>query len=306
MRYDLLAVLAKIETTYGVDPVPTALANATLWQAVELTPMEADQVARPRVRTYDAASEKRLTAKRALVQGNIDAAGSGTAGTAPAYGQLLRACGLAEVITPGTKVEYAPISAGFESLAAYFYMDTALHKLTGARGALTFNATAKALPYFRPALTGLFQPVVAGSLPAPTVTAWKEPVVVDKDNTTFSWAGTSLPVKSFAFEMGSKVVHRELIGKREVRILGREPKLTVQLEAPELGSLNFFDLAAAHAKGTVTFTHGVTAGNILGFSAAAAQPLNPSYVNDDGVALLQIEFTLTPVNGNVEFKFTLT
>ena len=85
-------IVAKIESTYGTDPTPTG-ANAILVRNLEITPLEAETVNRDLVRPYLGASDQLLAQTRVSMTFEVEMAGSGTAGTAPAYGPLLKACG---------------------------------------------------------------------------------------------------------------------------------------------------------------------------------------------------------------------
>ena len=93
-RRRLLA--SKIETTYATDPVPTGAANAILVSDLELTPQDADFADRALIRPYLGRSEQLPAGIRAMVKAGVELQGSGTAGTAPGWGPLLRACGFAE------------------------------------------------------------------------------------------------------------------------------------------------------------------------------------------------------------------
>jgi hypothetical protein len=92
-------VLAKIETTYGVDAAPTGGANAILVRNLDVTPLDADLVNRDVVRPFLGSQGQLIAGQKVTVSMEVELAGSGTAGSAPAYGPLLRACGLAEVLT---------------------------------------------------------------------------------------------------------------------------------------------------------------------------------------------------------------
>ena len=77
-------LLAETELTYGTDPTPTSSANAILVRNIEVTPLEADTVSRELIRPYLGQSEQLLAQTRVLVNFEVELAGSGTAGTAPA------------------------------------------------------------------------------------------------------------------------------------------------------------------------------------------------------------------------------
>jgi hypothetical protein len=91
-------VLAKIESVYGTDPVPTGAANAILMKNLVVTPMETTLVSRDLVRPYLGNFTQIPAAIYAKVAFDVELAGSGTAATPCAYGPLLRACALSETI----------------------------------------------------------------------------------------------------------------------------------------------------------------------------------------------------------------
>ena len=103
-------ILAKIEATYGTDPTPTG-AEAILVRNLEITPLEAETVSRELIRPYLGASDQLLAQTRVGINFEVELAGSGTAGTAPAYSALMKSCGLSETVVATTSVTYAPISA---------------------------------------------------------------------------------------------------------------------------------------------------------------------------------------------------
>lgn len=92
-------LLAKIESSYGIDPTPTGAANAILIKNLTLTPQETTLVSRDLIRPYLGNSPQLPAAIYAKLAFEVEVAGSGTAATATAYGPLLRACGFSETIT---------------------------------------------------------------------------------------------------------------------------------------------------------------------------------------------------------------
>lgn len=100
LRLNITSLLAKVEATYGTDPAPTGAANAILLKGKPtLTPMELTSVARDNIRPYFGNSEILPSSIFGKLDLEVEAAGSGTAGTAPAWGALLRGCGWSETIT---------------------------------------------------------------------------------------------------------------------------------------------------------------------------------------------------------------
>lgn len=92
------SVLAKIESTYGTDSVPAGSANAILVRNINLSPIAAETVGRDVIRPYLGESDQLLANTRVELSFKVEVAGAGTAGTAPGYGPLLRACAMAETL----------------------------------------------------------------------------------------------------------------------------------------------------------------------------------------------------------------
>ncbi len=149
-------LLAKIETTYGTDPTPTGELNAILATQVRLTPMEGQDENRDLELPYLGAQRtipKELHAKLAF---RVEMTPSGTVGTAPAWGVLLRACACAQTIVEDTSVAYNPVSAAHESITLYQWIDAVLYRLSGARGTRVLRVTAQGIVYWEFDFTGLW------------------------------------------------------------------------------------------------------------------------------------------------------
>ena len=91
-------LLAKIETTYGTDSSPVA-ANAMLIRNLDMTPLDAEIVSRDLVRPYFGNYDQIIASQKVGLTFEVELQSSGTAGVAPSYGPLLRACGLSETTT---------------------------------------------------------------------------------------------------------------------------------------------------------------------------------------------------------------
>ena len=90
------AVLAKIESTYGVDPVPTGAANAMLVSNLSIAPIEASLVSRDLMRPYLGNSQNLLAETHVKIDFEVEYVGSGVVGLAPAYDPLMLACGFSK------------------------------------------------------------------------------------------------------------------------------------------------------------------------------------------------------------------
>lgn len=301
------AILAKIETTYGTDPVPTGAANAIQAMNVELMPLDGDTISRDLELTYFGNNGELNIKEHVTLSFDVEMAGSGAAGTAPAYGPLLRGCAMAEVITASTKVEYTPISTLLESLAIYMYFAGSLHKMAGARGSYNWDVNANGLPVFRFTFKGLFVPITSAALPVTTLTGWKAPQTVNKTNTTvFSIHTYNCTAQSFKGDIANQIEGRFLIGQESIESVDRKPRGSALIVSPDLTIKDFFAIARNRSRAAIQVKHGVGAGNIITFDAPAVEIGKPSYSQDQGEVMMGFDLGFTPVTGNDEMKITLT
>jgi hypothetical protein len=111
-------ILAETEGTYGSDPGPDG-ADAILVRDLSITPQQSDVVNRDLVRPYLGASEQLLANTRVECTFSVELAGSGTAGTAPRFGKVLKACALAETtVSPAVTGTAAAGASNSITLAA--------------------------------------------------------------------------------------------------------------------------------------------------------------------------------------------
>lgn len=295
-----MAITAKIETTVGTDAAPTLAANAILVKNVDWTPLEMELASRDLLTPYLGNPQSIAVAVFGRMSYEVEIAGAGAAGTAPKYGPLLRACGLAEAVSAGVKVSYTPVSSAFEAVSQYFYLDGVLHKFLSARGSVDFEFAAKGIPVMKYAYTGLFVPVTDTPLTAATY-AQQDPVPVNKANTTLSLHGVNLVAQSLSVGLRNDIKYRNLIGYEGVDLIDRAPAGSVSFEQTLMATKNWFAVAQANTQGVLLLTHGTVAGNIFKVTANQAVIRSPKYGDLDGVAMLNADLELYPTTaGNNE------
>ena len=302
-------ILAKTESTYGTDPSPTGSANAILVRNLEITPLQADTVSRELIRPYLGVSDQLLAQTRVEVTFEVELAGSGAAGTAPAYGPVLKACGLSETVVATTSVTYAPVSASFSSVTIYFHNDGIRHKVTGCRGTFSVSATVGQIPTISFTMTGIYNAPTDESLPSPTYANQAAPLIFKNGNTSnftaFSYAGC---LQSLNFDIANNIIYRELVGcTKEVLITDRGPNGTCVIEAPAIATKDFFTIANGSSTGGITFQHGATGGNIVTFTTAQSDIGSPTYSDQDGIQMLNLPYLAIPTSsGNDELSLAYT
>ena len=300
-------ILAKVETTYGTDATPTGAANAILCSDVTFTPMEGDWVKRNYERRYFGGRPGLGAAFRSILTFSVELVGSGTAGTAPGWGPLLRACGIAEVVTAATKVEYTPVTDAPESVTLYFDVDGTKHVMLGTRGTVVFKVDANGIPMMTFTLTSLFTVPTEAAKPTPDYSTFKAPQVAIKTNTpTFTIGGTAFIMRSFELDMANDVQPRMLVGQEAILIVDRDETLKTQIEAVALTTYDPFTIANNNTLQAIQLVHGVGAGLISTFDLPSAQQQMPTYQEQQGILEWPLTFSALPVDGDDQWKITLT
>lgn len=300
------AILAKIETTYGTDPTPTGSANAMLVKNLTITPIAADVVSRDLIRPYLGNSDQLVAGNHVEIEFDIEMQASGTLGTAPAYGPLLRACGFAETVTASTMVEYEPVSSGFESVAIYAWEDGILHKMLGCRGNMNLEISARGIPFFRFRMVGKYAAPTDTALPTADYSDFVDPLVANSTNTpTFSFFGvSSLVLESLTLDMGNQVDYRALIGSETTQITDRKVSGQLSCESVALSSFNPFSLALGTSTGALQIVHGTASGRRVQIDCPRVDIGAPSYADSGGVSMFNIPVVAMPDSGNDEIKLT--
>lgn len=268
-------LLAKIESTYGTDAVPTGAANAILATNVQLTPMEGSDVSRELDLPNFGAQPTVPAELHARLQFEVELAPSGAAGTAPAWGPLLRACACAETIDAGVSVTYNPVTSGHESVTIHLYIDSTLYTLVGARGTATFGYTAQAIPRITFDFMGLYVQPAEGSRPTPTLTGFQKPQIVTDTFTGMTLDSGNFVMRSASLNLGNAVEGRYLVGGEGIIITDRSEVFETTVEAVALTSFDPFQLALDQTDVEVELTHGTGAGRISTLTLPTAQMQRP-------------------------------
>lgn len=300
-----LALLAKIETVYGTDSVPTGAANALLAIDARLTPLEGQEVGRELLFPYLGHQGVILTGLHAVLEFSIEMAGAGAAGTAPKYGPLLRACRMAETINAAVSVVYSPVSAAFEALSIYFNRDGVRNVLLGARGNVTLELSPQGIPRWRFRLLGLLGTITDTALPATTLTGFIKPVIVNKANTILTLHGLTAIAERFSLDFGNQVEPRLLVGYEGIEIVDSMMTGSVVLEANDLATKDWISIARAHTTGAMSLVHGTVAGNIVEFAAPAVQIGRPNEGESQKIVNNTLPLMLLPSTGNDELTITV-
>jgi hypothetical protein len=301
-------ILIETESSYGTDPTPAAT-DVVLVTDLSITPQSSDVVNRDVVRPYLGSSEQLLANTRVECTFSVELAGSGTAGTAPRYGSALKATGLSETVASGTSVTYAPVSSSFSSVTIHYNVDGVRHKVTGCRGSFTISAEVGAIPTIDFTFTGIYNAPTDTALPTVTYGNQATPLIFKNGNTTgfqlLSYAGA---LQSLTMDLGVSTVYRELVGgTKEVIVTDRASNGSVTIEAPTIAQKDYFTAALTDSSlGNLQFLHGTTAGNKVQLTSTKVDIGDVNYGEMDGVAMLEIPYTLVPSAAGNEFSLVYT
>lgn len=300
-------LLFALEDAYGVeeevDPATDAILTRDLTPDLMLGPTEERNVDRGIL-----GNDKLFhTSPHSGVKFGVEVASSGTAGTAPAWGKLLQACGMGETVTAVTDVKYNPLAAGatFKSGTAKYHMSKNLHGSIGSRGTFTMSIQAGQLPMFGFTFQGLRVAPVEATFPTGIVlTPFKDPLAVNDDNTELTLFGHTAKLHNFQFDAGNQVVARVVVGEKEVIIVDRKPTATITIDETDISVKDWHSIIAAHTTGAIDLTHGVGTGKIVQFTGPAVQLSAPQSGVSDGLNTIQFTARFNPVSGNDEYRFT--
>ena len=305
-------LLAATESPYGTSAAPAGT-DALLVSNLEVTPLELELQDRELIRPYFGNTPKVVGQRMASVTFEVELAGSGTAGTAPRWGRLLMACGFAEALvgaSPGpASVTYTPVSSTFSSVTLDFNADGTKHLVTGARGTASFNLTAGEIPKINFQMMGIYNAATGATAATPTFGNQADPVIVNSANTTpVSVFGYAACLEAFTLDLNNENPFRQLAGcTQQVLITDRKPAGEVTIEAPAIGTKDYFAIASGQTLDVISWKHGQTAGNIVTFNAPKCNLDSPGYADSDGVMMLSLPFMPNPgTSGNDEFTLALT
>lgn len=309
-------ILAKLEPGYGIDAIPTPAANALVISNMSINPLNAEWISRGIVRDYLGASEELPGASYVECGFDIELVGAGTLAKAPAWGPLLRSIGFAEIITAGVRVDYVPISGGFESSSIYYFDDGVLHKLLGVRGTASMNLTVGEKPVISFKFLGVDGGIAVLDNPATTLTAWRVPQIVTDDNSgnitigathaieaePAFVGGTEYPSLGLTIDLGVTATFQKLLGGKSIAITDRQVTGSIKLKQTAAQEVAFMARVKSAEKASLGLVHGTVPNDKVAVFLPAAQFKEPTKEELNGERMIGYNVRATPVAGNDEIR----
>jgi hypothetical protein len=303
-------VLAKIETAYGTDPVPTPVANAILIKDLDIKPT-GETMKREFLRSSLSQLQFVRGMKWVTVQFKTELKGTGTRGQVPSWGWegvLFRACGMSETVTASTSIVYAPVSTGFESATLYVYKDGIFHKVTGCRGTFSIDLSVGKYGEVTWDFTGIYVSPVDATPTAQTFSSVTPPTVL---SAALSIGGYSPIAERLQVSLNNQIAARKSMnsatGILEQVITGREPSGSFDPEAV-LEATNAFwsQWENATARALTCGPIGSSSGNMITIEAPKIQYQDITYADRNGVLTYECPFSLAMNTGDDELTITFT
>lgn len=307
MRKKNQLICAKVESVYDTDSVPVVGTDSLLAMDIKFKEI-VDPVERP----ANIASLSNVASvagkKQSEVTFTIELKGSGTAGTAPRIGALLKACSFGETVVSSTSVTYLPVSSGQLSCTIYFFIDGRRHVMTGCRGDVKIKCEAGQMAVAEFTMKGRFATPTLVALSSPTLETTNPQVC---KSTAFSYnSRTTLVVKACELEMGNVVAERPSISDANAiagfEITGRKPMLTIDPEATIETSYDFRSDALGGNLRAISWVVGATAGNIVTFSIPKFNAYFPEYEDRNEILVEKIKGECVQNSGNDEVSVQFT
>jgi hypothetical protein len=308
------AILFKIETTPGVDAAPTGAADAVLVTDFSVTPLDAQNVDRQFVRPYFGGYGQLVGTASVKIGFSVELAGSGTAGTAPQWGDMMIACAHAEAsLTTPARVEYTPASTGLKTATIYYYDDGVLHKVLGAQGNVKLSATVGNRPTLSFDFVGLYGGVSAATAGATDLSAWKAPVAIAKPNVTditlgctYSagaiTGGTVYASTGLDLDWGNSVSYNPLVSSESIDLTNRNVTGKTKLDLSAADEVTWMGNVRSNVTQSLGMVIGTATGNKIVLYAPSVQLINPSKEDLNGKRVIGFDLRLVPVNGNDEIR----
>jgi hypothetical protein len=214
-------VLAKIETTYGVNASTVAADNAILIRNFTATPLQANIVPRDVVRPYLGNFDQLIADKRTELSFEVELAGTVAPGDVPGYDPLLRACAFTKSVVTSAITITRTGSTATATLVAHGFTEGSQVRISGAsqsqyNGLFTIsNVTNDTFDYTvagSPTTPATGSPVVGRRVEYSPVSSNFESVTIDyfidgirqrllgaRGNVELEIAASAIPVYRFRF-----------------------------------------------------------------------------------------------------------
>src|SRR5688500_10826814 len=233
--------------------------------------------------------------QKATCSFKVEVKGSGTAGTAPAIGKLLRGCGWKETLVAVTSATYTPYSGtDIPSLTIALYKDGLKKLMRGARGSVKYSARLGEPGMFEFTFMGVFDGVTDAAILVGTgiETTIPRPLL----SAVFSIAGFAAFISQLSWDQSSAMEMRgdvnDATGFISCLLGARDFKGSFDPEEGPVATHDWYGRWKAGTTGALTWKHPGSAGNIVTFTAPKVQYSKIAEASRGVIAVLNTDFVV--------------
>lgn len=301
------ALLAKVESTYGTDSAPTGGLNAIQTRNLQIEPLNGDPLEFDVDTELLGAKAMSLVGRHVKISFEVAAAGSGTAGTAPAWGPLMLGAGHTQTLVAATSVTYAPKDVDTNSLTMWVLIGRTLHKVTGCRGSVKFSSKKREYPWLQFEFMGLFNDPIDQNTPLGTVlAAFLQPQPFRAETVEFELGANLAGLHEVSVDFGQKVEFYEHSEEEQIMQVDRKANWQATIEEPDVGTHNYYTDVKNDTIMAFSYVHGTVAGNIFAIAAAKTQIMQPRRQAVQDIAALQVQGNFIQDGSGPEYSVVLT
>lgn len=302
-------LLAKIESTYGTDPTPTTSADAVSVYDVQLE-IQREPNERIPVDVTLSPLTPVMGMGEAKVSFEVDLKGSGTAGTAPDWLVLAKACGYVNTNVPATSDTLKPDDTPTDSCTIWVYKDGLLYKVVGCRGGMGLVFEAGKIVKLKFEFQGRYAIPTDVALPSAVTLDSTKPVPAQ--STSFTLGSYAAVIDKLELGLNNEIVKNESLnatyGVESFEITKRKPsgKCSINAILRATSNADFWSYMDAGTTKALSIVIGSSAGNIATITAPVCVITSVKPVSKDGIDMFEIEFDMVRSTGGDEFVIALT
>lgn len=303
-------LLAKVETNSGVDASPSTTDDVIVVYDLKVDP-EPGNLERPDQGLGLSRLQEVLGNMKFKISFSVELKGSGAAGTAPkGLSALLQASGMAESISAGVSVTYAPAWTSMKTATLYAYKDGRLYKCLGTALNASFEIPSGERAMVKFEGESLYTRPIDSAFPSsytPNTT-----VALAAKNMTVSFDSYAPVVRDINFSLNNVVTPRPDQnadwGFAYPVITDRNPGGEITIEAIALATKDLWAHFDADTLISMSVVLGATAGNIVTITAPYARMRNIPDGDADGINThpIGVQFARTPLTDGSELSIVFT
>ena len=297
----LIRLLSGTRTLVGDIPAYDTAAPL-LVKDLTVRRLEGDYQAQDFVTGFEGAQGDRLYNTSMGLDFTIDAA-LPEAGSAPLFGELLKACGMTETLVAVTSASYSLTPEGTpKGEVALQYIDTLTSQVTEKARGETKKPPMFGFKFMGEHFDG--QPTV---VTAQDFSTWPDaPECSPRNMTAFTVNGTELCLQSFTFTDGRAPTRAKFMNCDDTDITGRNVTGRMVVEMVTAATIDLMGLCKSTAKQSMVWEISNGAGRALRVAAPAVQLKYGGEQDINGEMGIAIDLVFTFDQGNDEFAISFS